>query len=101
MKTEYLIWSLTAVLLLTIGLIIGRWATERPVASTLASPDDAGFRGWFWERRTLDLIIQVGLVFAGALGVAAILPEQDESGSSEGAATSTPPGPAPASGKGQ
>ena len=35
---------------------------------------DTGFRSWFWEKRGLDLIVQIILVFAGALGIAAILP---------------------------
>jgi hypothetical protein len=33
-----------------------------------------GFRAWFWDYKALDLIIQVTLVFAGALGISAILP---------------------------
>jgi flagellar basal body-associated protein FliL len=42
--------------------------------------EDDGFRTWFWEKRGLDLIVQVILVFAGALGIAAILPVEDENG---------------------
>lgn len=38
---------------------------------------DLGFRSWFWEYRALDLIVQIALVFAGALGIAAILPVED------------------------
>jgi len=39
---------------------------------------DPGFRDWFWEQRALDLAVQIVLVFAGALGIAAILPVEDE-----------------------
>ena len=39
---------------------------------------DNGYRAWFWSHRSLDLAIQIGLVFAGALGVAAILPRERE-----------------------
>lgn len=42
------------------------------------SPADPGFRAWFWEQRALDLAVQVVLVFAGALGIAAILPLEDQ-----------------------
>jgi len=42
------------------------------------SNENTGFRQWFWELRSLDLIVQVLLVFAGALGIAAILPIEDE-----------------------
>jgi hypothetical protein len=38
---------------------------------------DPGFRSWFWEYRALDLIVQVVLVFSGALGIAALLPVED------------------------
>jgi len=41
-------------------------------------PNDKDFRSWFWEKRGLDLIVQVILVFAGALGISAILPIEDE-----------------------
>jgi len=41
------------------------------------APADPGFRTWFWEQRALDLAVQVALVFAGALGIAAILPLED------------------------
>lgn len=36
------------------------------------------FQVWFWDKRGLDLIVQVLLVFSGALGIAAILPIEDE-----------------------
>ena len=39
---------------------------------------DPGFRAWFWEQRALDLAVQVVLVFAGALGIAAVLPLEDQ-----------------------
>ncbi len=43
------------------------------------SVDPSGeFRTWFWDRRALDLAVQVLLVFAGALGIAAILPVEEE-----------------------
>ena len=69
MNREHAAWVGAVVLLLTVGLLVGR--------QFLASPDnaDAGsFRQWFWENRSLDLLVQVGLIFAGALGIAALLP---------------------------
>jgi len=36
------------------------------------------FRSWFWEKRGLDIAVQMLLLFAGALGIAAILPVEDE-----------------------
>lgn len=69
MNREHTAWIGVAALLLIVGLLVGR--------QFLASPDNAdvgSFRQWFWENRSLDLLVQVGLIFAGALGIAALLP---------------------------
>ena len=69
MSHEYAIWAGAAVLLLTIGLLVG--------SRFLTPPDNADvepFRQWFWENRSLDLLVQVGLILTGALGIAALLP---------------------------
>ncbi len=56
------------------GLILFRlFNNEKTTAS-----DESDFRAWFWEHRTLDLAVQVVLIFAGALGIAAILPIEKE-----------------------
>lgn len=39
---------------------------------------DSDLQIWFWERRGFDLVVQVLLVFAGALGIAAILPMEED-----------------------
>jgi len=39
---------------------------------------DSSFQTWYWERRGLDLVVLLLLVFAGALGIAAILPMEEE-----------------------
>jgi hypothetical protein len=69
-----------AALLIT-GLLIG-WYFN---AASRARPEDTSsatssnfFREWFWEHRSLDLLVQVTLIFVGALGVAAVLPKHDE-----------------------
>ena len=43
-----------------------------------ADEPDRSFREWFWESRALDLVAQAGLIFAGALGIAALLPREKE-----------------------
>jgi multisubunit Na+/H+ antiporter MnhB subunit len=65
--------------LLVIFLLIAGWALFVLLnfeGSRLESTSD--FQAWFWERRGLDLVVQVLLVFSGALGIAAILPEEDD-----------------------
>jgi hypothetical protein len=39
---------------------------------------ETGFRQWFWDLRSPDLIVQMALVFAGALAIAAILPLEED-----------------------
>ena len=73
MNHERLTWIGVLTLLLIAGLLIGRLF--------FASPEDVAadsFREWFWENRALDLLVQVGLIFAGALGIAALLPRGKE-----------------------
>lgn len=43
-----------------------------PPAETMTT-----FQSWLWEKRGLDLVVQVLLVFSGALGIAAILPDEE------------------------
>jgi len=73
LQHEHVAWVGAVVVLLIVGLLIGR--------QFLAPPDDAQiapFRQWFWESRSLDLLAQVGLIFVGALGIAALLPRDKE-----------------------
>ncbi len=75
MKRDYIVWLIVVALLLFTGWLIGKWTLTRPgVAVNGGDP----FRAWFWEQRSLDLTVQVGLLFVGALGITALLPEKDE-----------------------
>ena len=76
MNRERITWIGVLVPLLVAGLLIGRLLFAPPEDTTAGS-----FREWFWENRALDLLVQVGFIFAGALGIAALLPrgkEEDE-----------------------
>lgn len=72
--------KLNRFLLVVVGiLLISGWIlflVLQPVGGV--KPGEPGFRTWFWEQRALDLAVQVALIFAGALGIAAILPEEDQ-----------------------
>jgi hypothetical protein len=59
--------------LLALGLVLFR--VLNPADPAEAADDN--MRVWLWENRGLDLIVQVALVFAGALGIAAILPVEE------------------------
>lgn len=70
MDREHVTWVSIVIMLLIAGLLIGQ--------QFMTPPDDArvdSFRQWFWESRSLDLAAQVGLIFVGALGIAALLPK--------------------------
>ena len=62
-------------LFLIAGFLIGRQSL-----SSVEGADVDAFRQWFWENRGLDLLAQVGLIFVGALGIAALLPRGKEEG---------------------
>jgi len=42
------------------------------------SANGISFQEYLWQEHPLDLIIQIGLLLAGAFGVAALLPSPDE-----------------------
>lgn len=66
-------------ILAVIFLLLGGWILFRAMNGDVPILDgESGFQTWFWEKRGLDLAVQVLLVFAGALGIAAILPVEDE-----------------------
>ena len=75
MRSTRLIWAGLVVIVLLAGWLVGHSldpGDEKDMQEATA------FRAWFWERRTLDLLAQGGLLFAGALGVAALLPSRAE-----------------------
>lgn len=87
MRREVAAWLVIVVALLVGGLLLGRrLPADVPADEPNRHPTDAAFREWFWDRRALDLVAQAGLIFAGALGVAAILPGNEDL---------PPPGPDP------
>lgn len=65
-----------AVLLIT-GMLVG-WYFRTAPDDTVPVAASNVFREWFWEQRSLDLLVQVMLIFVGALGVAAVLPKHNE-----------------------
>ncbi len=60
--------------LLVVGVLVGRWAWA---PSDVVVPGTS-FRAWWWDHREIDVAVQVGLVFAGALGIAALMPPETE-----------------------
>ena len=79
MKREHAVWLIIVLVLVTGGVFLGRWlVADVPAEELNQQPKDTAFREWLWERRALDLVTQAGLMFAGALGVAAILPGNED-----------------------
>ncbi len=42
------------------------------------SMDEETFQDYLWQEHPVDLMLQIGLLIAGALGVTALLPTPDE-----------------------
>jgi hypothetical protein len=64
---------------LVILLLAASWFVGQRALTPEAHVPAPGFREWLWETRSLDLAVQVCIVFVGALGIAALLPRNDES----------------------
>ncbi len=73
MSPRFSSWAFLLTVLLAVGLILGRW-----LWSSTALPPPTSFRVWWWDHRELDLAVHLGLVFAGALGIAALMPPEKE-----------------------
>lgn len=69
MKKRALVYIFVILTLLGAGMFLFRTLNPDP-----ALPAESGFREWLWETRQFDLVVQVLLVFGGAMGIAAILP---------------------------
>ncbi|MEA3327973.1 MAG: hypothetical protein U9R53_11835 [Chloroflexota bacterium] len=70
MKRNVVLFLAAVIIFLLVGWILYKTFNQ----GGFINPGDTGFRSWFWEKRGLDLVVQIILVFAGALGIAAILP---------------------------
>lgn len=44
----------------------------------ISKEDRQSFQEYFWNMHQIDLLIQVGILIAGSLGVAVLLPEFEE-----------------------
>ena len=73
MNLEYVVWTVAVIVLLLGGMFVGQQYMTLP-----SETNATAFRQWFWEARSLDLAVQVGLIFVGALGIAALLPRGKE-----------------------
>lgn len=62
-------------ILLTVLMALG-WALFQWLNQGYSSADESSFPLWFWSQRDFDLVLQIGLIFAGALGISAILPQE-------------------------
>ena len=79
-KFEYLTWIVLVTALLIGGFVMGQRFVASPEDAATAAPmeGESTFKDWFWESRSLDLAVQVGLIFVGALGITALLPRSEE-----------------------
>lgn len=78
MSRNRVVWILILALVLLASGLLGRGILREAKAAHQGTETGLDFRTWFWTHRSLDLAAQVGLIFAGALGVAAVLPRQKE-----------------------
>lgn len=80
MSREDVPWIAVVVVLLVVGFAIGQrsMVSSEDEQTAPAKPVEHPFRPRFWEERVLDLLVQGGLIFAGAVSIAALLPRGRE-----------------------
>ena len=67
-------WASWLLVLLAVG-VVGSAIQSAPTSSAAAA--EASFTTVFWQERGLDILIQIGLIFAGVLGVLNLLTAKD------------------------
>ncbi len=72
-KNRRLLIGILAVMLL---LFLG-WLAYQMQGIDAEMIERDGFRAWLWRERRFDLLLQMTLIFAGTLSIAAILPIQE------------------------
>lgn len=71
-KRSWVIYFAFVFILISLGWFAFRWLNP-----TLIVEAD-GFQDYLWTYRSLDIITQLLLMFAGALGIAALLPNEED-----------------------
>lgn len=68
------------ILLLVLGCISSACSSEADMNMDVheVSQSDISFQEYLWEQHSLDLLIQMAILLAGAFGVAGLLPAPDE-----------------------
>jgi uncharacterized MnhB-related membrane protein len=62
-----------ALVIISIGLLA--WFNLSGVLPAAVSPDGVPFKVEFWQNRSADVLLQIVLIFAGALGILGLLAE--------------------------
>jgi len=74
-RRDQIAWLIFCLILLAAGYLLFMLFGGKAVDT-----DAFNFRVWFWSNRTIDLFVQVELLFAGALGVSVIFSSMKDEG---------------------
>jgi uncharacterized MnhB-related membrane protein len=72
-----IVWKPLA-LVVTAGIVVGLAGLVYPLNGAAAGTGAARLADVLWDRRVLDVWIQIGLIFAGVLGILGLLSERQE-----------------------
>ena len=79
--TRQILWWVSIVLLIALGALVAGlfWPWDAAELADAAAAPTTGLGGPnLWLQRRADLLVQVGLMLAGALGIRALLPGDEE-----------------------
>jgi uncharacterized MnhB-related membrane protein len=75
-KPSLVPWTVAGgVALIAMGLVA--WFTLPTTTETVTAVAEPSFSVMLWEQRGLDVLVQIGLIFAGVLGILGILAEKE------------------------
>jgi len=74
-RRDQIAWLIFCLILLAVGYLLFMLFGGKAVDT-----DAFNFRVWFWSNRTIDLFVQIELLFAGALGVSVIFSSMKDEG---------------------
>lgn len=76
MRTRSLVPPLLAWLLIGGAAVLLVWSIL-PLGAVETAVDEAPFAVVLWEQRSLDVLVQIGLIFAGVIGILGLLAEPE------------------------
>ncbi|MEW6687275.1 MAG: NADH-quinone oxidoreductase subunit J [Candidatus Edwardsbacteria bacterium] len=75
-KAAFIVFPVVLVLFLLVDILVMKKLLQRPVASLSGTVDEGALGMTLWQKRGIDLLGQIAVIFAGVFGVLALFREK-------------------------